>query len=56
MALHPGRSGAIFTCLPESISIPNLAGRIFDLSAKLVVTSTAKSPTEGVSLKVLGRY
>ena len=50
------RIGAIYACLPESISVANLAGRIFDISAKLVVTSTAKSPTEGASLKAVATH
>ena len=35
------RVGAIYTCMPESISIASLAGRIFDAQASLAVVSSA---------------
>eukprot|EP00325_Prymnesiales_sp_UTEX-LB-985_P004252 CAMPEP_0174712318 /NCGR_PEP_ID=MMETSP1094-20130205/13360_1 /TAXON_ID=156173 /ORGANISM="Chrysochromulina brevifilum, Strain UTEX LB 985" /LENGTH=58 /DNA_ID=CAMNT_0015911379 /DNA_START=54 /DNA_END=227 /DNA_ORIENTATION=- len=38
------RIGAVYTCLPESISIASLASRLFDASAQLVITSQTKSP------------
>ena len=47
------RLGVIYTCLPESISVASLAGRIFDTSAKLIITSTAKSSVESTSHKAL---
>ena len=43
------RVGAICTCLPESISVSSLAGRLFDTAASLCVTSNAKSSIEGGS-------
>ena len=47
------RIGAVYTCLPESISVGSLAGRVFDLSAKLVITSSAKSAVDGSSHKAM---
>ena len=40
------RVGAICTCLPESISVASLAGRLFDTAASLCITSSAKSAIE----------
>ncbi len=47
------RLGVIYLCLPESISVPMLAGRLFDTAAKLVITSAAKSSVEGTSHKAM---
>ena len=45
------RVGAICTCLPESISIASLAGRLFDVAASLCVTSSAKSAMDSADLR-----
>ena len=42
------RVGAIYTCMPESISIASLAGRIFDAQASLAVVSSASKASTGV--------
>lgn len=47
------RIGAVYSCLPESISIESLAGRIFDVGASLVITSYAKSTVEATSHKAM---
>lgn len=47
------RIGAICSCLPESISISSLAGRVFEASASLAVTSSAKSTIESTSHKAM---
>ena len=47
------RLGVIYVCLPESISMSMLAGRLFDTSAKLVITSAAKSSIEGTSHRAM---
>ena len=47
------RIGAVYLCLPVTISIPSLAERVADCGAKLVLTSTAKAPLEGASLKAV---
>ena len=47
------RVGAIYTCLPESISIASLAGRIFDAQASLTVTSSARNEAQGTSHKAM---
>ena len=47
------RVGAIYTCLPESISIASLAGRIFDAQASITVTSSARNDAQGTSHKAM---
>ena len=47
------RIGAIYTCLPESISISSLAGRIFDAQAALTVCSGHRSDAQGTSHKAM---
>lgn len=48
------RVGAVYACLPTTLSIKALADRIADLGARLVITSSTPSPAlPGVKVKAL---
>ena len=47
------RIGAVYLCLPVTISLTSLAERVSDCGAKVVITSTSHAPLEGATLKAV---